>query len=188
MELYKRFIEIVDANVINCLIPIILTFLIIKLLFKQRFEIKKTLNVIRWIIIIYTIITWSFYLIGMATTNNPEEYAFMNRSTGPYAWAYWLMFLSALILPLTLLVQKLASKFWYMLLVAFAMKIGIYYERFVIITTTFHSNYMPEDQNNQIIKVIASSIGMVFLQGVIITIVILGILEVSKKNSKLTDS
>ena len=46
---------------------------------------------------------------------------------------------------------------------------------------------MPEDQNNQIIKVIASSIGMVFLQGVIMTILILGIFEISKKNSKVTD-
>jgi hypothetical protein len=188
MELYKRLIEIVDANVINCLIPMILTLLFIKLIFKQRFEVKRTLNVIRWIIIIYTVITWSFYLIGMATTNNPEEYAFINRATGPYAWAYWLMFLSALILPLTLLVQKLASNFWYVLLVSFAMKSGIYFERFVIITTTFHGDYIPEDSNNHIIKVIASSTGMIFLQGVIITIVILRIFEVSKKNSEVTVS
>ena len=55
---------------------------------------------------------------------NPEEYAFINRATGPYAITYWLMFLSALILPFTLLIKKLASKFWYVLLVAFAMKIA----------------------------------------------------------------
>ena len=67
----------------------------------------------------------------MAT--NPDEYAFMNRATGPNAIAYWIMFLSALILPLTLFVKKLATIFWYVLLVAFAMKIGMYLERFVII-------------------------------------------------------
>lgn len=187
MELYKRLIEIVDANVINCLIPMILTLLFIKLIFKQRFEVKRTLNVIRWIIIIYTVITWTFYLIGMATTNNPEEYAFINRATGPYAGAYWLMFLSALILPLTLLAQKLASNFWYVLLVSFAMKSGIFFERLVIITTTFHGDYIPEDPNNHIIKVIASSTGMIFLQGVIMTILILGVFEILKWNSEVTD-
>ncbi|WP_298324486.1 hypothetical protein [uncultured Dokdonia sp.] len=145
------------------------------------------MKVIRWIIIIYTVITWPSYLIGMATTNNPEEYAFINRATGPYAWAYWLMFLSALILPLTLLVQKLASNFWYVLLVSFAMKSGIYFERFVIITTTFQGDYIPEDSNNHIIKVIASSIGIVFLQGIIMTILILGVFEILKWNSEVTD-
>ncbi|WP_160164979.1 polysulfide reductase NrfD [Dokdonia sp. PRO95] len=124
----------------------------------------------------------------MATTNNHEEYAFINRAAGPYAWAYWLMFLSALILPLTLLVQKLASNFWYVLLVSFAMKSGIFFERFVIITTNLQSNTLSKNGDTHLIDIITSSIGMVFLQGVIITIVILGILEVSKKNSKLTDS
>ena len=109
MELYKRIIEIIDANLIFCLIPIILTLILVELFFKNRFETKKTLNLICWTIIIYTIITWTFYLIGMAL--NPEEYAFINRATGPYAITYWLMFLSALILPFTLLIKNWRQNF-----------------------------------------------------------------------------
>ena len=41
MNLYKRIIEIIDANLIHCLIPIILTLIVIELLFKRRFETKK---------------------------------------------------------------------------------------------------------------------------------------------------
>ena len=188
MELYKRIIEIVDANLINCLIPIILTLILVELIFKNRFETKKVLNLIRWTIISYTIITWTFYLIGMATTDNPDEYAFLNRATGLYAWAYWIMFLSALILPLTLFFKKLASKFWYVLLVVFGMKSGMYFERFVIIVTSFHRDYLPrngnaelENGNTELIDLFAFGIGTIFLQGLIITILTLGIFEILKR-------
>ena len=186
MELYKRIIEIIDANLIFCLIPIILTLILVELFFKNRFETKKTLNLICWTIIIYTIITWTFYLIGMAL--NPEEYAFINRATGPYAITYWLMFLSALILPFTLLIKKLASKFWYVLLVAFAMKIGMYFERFVIITTSFHRDYQTENGNTELIDSFSFGIGMIFLQGTIITILTLGVFELIKRKKTLHNS
>ena len=188
MELYKRIVAIFDANLIYCLIPIILTLIFVELIFKNRFETKKVLNLIRWTIIFYTIITWTFYLIGMAKTENPEEYAFINRATGPYAWAYWIMFVSAIILPLTLFIKKLASKFWYVILVAFGMKSGMYFERFVIIVTSFHRDYLPgnrntelENGNVELIDLFALSIGTLFFQGVILTILTLGIFEIIKR-------
>ncbi|WP_127845488.1 hypothetical protein [Psychroflexus aestuariivivens] len=181
MELYKRIIEIVDANLIHCLIPIILTLMLVELIFKNRFETKKALNLIRWTIIIYTIVTFTFYLIGMATTDNPDEYAFLNRATGPYAWAYWIMLLSALIFPLTLFIRKLASKFWYVLLVAFGMKSGMYFERFVIITTSFHRDYQTENGNDGLMESISYGIGIFFIQGIIIAMLTLGIFEIIKR-------
>lgn len=179
MELYKRSIEIVDANLIYCLVPIILILMIVELIFKNRFETKKVLNLIRWTIIIYSIITFTFYLIGIAV--NPEEYAFINRATGPYAWAYWIMFLGALILPLTLFIKKLASKFWYVLLVAFGMKSGMYFERFVIITTSFHRDYQTENGNAGLMESVSYEIGIFFLQGIVIVLLTLGIFEIIKR-------
>jgi len=80
MEIYKRIIEIVDANLIYCLIPIILTLILVELIFKNRFETKKVLNLIRWTIIIYAIITWSITLIGMAL--HPEESSLAPNKVG----------------------------------------------------------------------------------------------------------
>jgi hypothetical protein len=186
MELSKRIIEIIDANLIFCLIPIILTLMFVELIFKNRFETKKVLNLTRWTIIIYTIVTFILYLIGIAM--NPDGYAFIDRATGPYAWAYWMMLLSALILPFALLIKKLASKFWYVIFVAFGMKIGMYFERFVIIVTSFHRDYLLnngnselEDKNSELIDSFSFDIGMIFLQGLIIAILALGIFEVLKK-------
>lgn len=191
MELYKRIIEIIDANLIFCLIPIILTLMFVELVFKNRFETKKVLNLTRWTIIIYTIVTFTLYLIGIAI--NPDGYAFIDRATGPYAWAYWMMLLSALILPFTLLIKQLASKFWYVIFVAFGMKIGMYFERFVIIVTSFHRDYLLnngnselENKNSELIDSFSFGIGMIFLQGLIIAILALGIFEILKKQK--TDS
>lgn len=184
MKYFKGFIEIIDANLIYCLIPIILTLMFVELILKNRFETKKTLNLISWTIIVYTIINFIFYLTGMAI--NTDEYTFVNRATGPYAWAYWLMYLSSLILPLTLLFKKLATKFWYVLLVAFGMKSGMYFERFVIITASLHSDYQAEIANTGFMESISLGIGMLFLQGIVITILALGLFEVTKKKKNCT--
>ena len=180
MELFFRTIEIVDENLIYCLIPIILTLILVNHFFKKRFETKKSLNLFRWIIITYSIITWIFYLFGMFM--NPEKYAFIERATGPYKIAYWIMFLCALIFPFTLFYKKLASKFWYVLLVAFGMKIGFYFERYVILVTSLHRDYLP---NSEFTSLPNFGIGLIFLQGIIIAILSLGIFEITKRRKNL---
>ncbi|MFN0188933.1 MAG: hypothetical protein ACKVQV_09545 [Bacteroidia bacterium] len=179
MEFYKRFIEIVDANLIYCLIPIILTLILVELVFKNRFETKKALNLVRWTIIIYAIITGTITILGIAIYL--DDSTFVNRATGPYKIAYWTMFLSSLILPFTLLVKKLATKFWYVLFVAFCMKIGNYFERFVIITTSLHRDYLPDNGNTEFADSIMYIIGMILMQGMLIAILTLGVFEMTKK-------
>lgn len=183
MDFYQRIIEIIDANLIYCLVPIILTLMITEHCFKGRFETKKALNIIRWTIIIYTIITFTVYLIGMVI--NRDGYAFINRATGPYAVAYWIMLCGALILPLTLFNGKLASKFWYVLLVAFGMKSGVYFERFVIILTGIHRDYGTENESFESMVPFLKWTGLLFLQGIVISIVILWILKIMNKKVTL---
>jgi hypothetical protein len=177
MNLYKRIIEIIDANLIHCLVPIILTLIVVELFFKRRFETKKVLNLISWLIILYSIFTWIYSLIGMIFY--PEEFAFIERATGPYSWAYWTMFLSALILPFTLFIKKISSNFYYVLFVAIFMKIGFYFERFVIVVTSFHRDYQSE--NAEFTDSLSFGILMIFIQGIIIAIISLGIFEIIKQ-------
>jgi len=183
MELYKRIIEIVDANLIYCLIPIILTLILVELIFKNRFETKKVLNLIRWAIIVYAIMTLTITLFGNNLYSNDST--FINRATGLYKIAYWIMLLSALILPFTLLIKKLASKFWYVLLIAFCLKIGSYFERFVIITTSFHRDYLSENRNAEFTDSILFGIEMLLLQGMIIATLTLGIFEIAKRKKTM---
>ena len=186
MELYHRIIEIVQANLIYCLIPIILTLILVNRFFKERFETRKSLNLFRWIIIIYSIITWTFYLFGMFM--NPEKYAFIDRATRPYKVAYWIMFLCALIFPFTLFYKKLASKFWYVLLVAFGMKIGFYFERYVIFVTSLHRDYFPSSESSEFTSLPNFGIGLIFLQGIIIAFLSLGIFKITKRRKTVHNS
>lgn len=69
------------------------------------------------------------------------------------------------------------------------MKIGMYLERFVIIVTSFHRDYLPkngksalENRNVELIDLFVYGIGMIALQGVIIAILTLGIFEIVKRN------
>jgi hypothetical protein len=182
MELYKRIIEIIDANLIYCLIPIILTLIVVELIFKNRFSTQKTLNLIRWTILIYTIVSLVFFLIELATnpSGNPE----IHRTTGNYGAAHWVMLLGALVLPLTLFSRKLASNFWYVLLIAFGMKSGTYFERFVLITTHIHRDYLTENGNPGL-ESMATGIGVFFIQGILIALLALGIFELAKETKQV---
>jgi len=116
----------VDVNFIHCLVPLLLTLILIRLIFKNRFATNKVLNFIKWVKLSYTIITFIFYIIGLILY--PDEYAFINRATGSYWLFYWLMLFSARILPFTLLIDKLGTSYWYVLLISVLMKIGMYFE------------------------------------------------------------
>ncbi len=178
MTLFKRIIEIIDANLIQCLIPIILTLIVTELLFRRRFEARKVLRLVCYSIIFYTILTFIYSVIGLLLY--PEKFAFVERATGPYAWAYWIMFLSALFLPLTLLIKKLASKFWYVLFVAFFMKMGFYFERFVIIVSSFHRDYQLESTSEMFTDSLAFGVLLIFIQGMLIAIISLVVFEFLK--------
>jgi hypothetical protein len=61
------------------------------------------------------------------------------------------------------------------------MKIGGYFERFVIITTSIQRDSLPENGNSEYTESILYGIGLSFLQGIVIAVLTLGILEISKK-------
>lgn len=174
--MYDKIIKIVDANLILCLIPMIFTLILIELMFKNIFSTKKVLRIISWIILIYTLVIFLYFIIGF--TVSPNEFSFIHRATGPYKTMYWIMFFSATIFPLTLLIKRLSSNFWYVLLVAFLMKVGVYFEHFVIVTTSIHRDYGPENQTSDLLNLWTYGILMVVLQGFVIVTLTLGILKI----------
>ena len=110
-----------------------------------------------------------------------SELVMYSRVSGPYLWAYWTMMMSSL-LPLTLFNNRLASSGLFILLVSILMKIGLYFERFVIIVTSLHRDYL--EMNSDFILLVIQSIRLIFVQGVILAIIILVITEFSNKNGK----
>ncbi|NND71814.1 MAG: polysulfide reductase NrfD [Rhodothermales bacterium] len=72
-----------------------------------------------------------------------EQYAFLNRATGPYAWAYWTMMSCNLLFPQFFWIKKLRRSIPFMFVASIIVNIGMWFERFVITVTSLHRDYLP---------------------------------------------
>ncbi len=72
-----------------------------------------------------------------------EQYAFLNRAFGPYAWAYWLMMTCNLVSPQLFWFKKLRRSIPVMFALSIVVNIGMWFERFVITVTSLHRDYLP---------------------------------------------
>jgi Ni/Fe-hydrogenase subunit HybB-like protein len=72
-----------------------------------------------------------------------EQYAFINRATGPYWWAYWSMMTCNVITPQLFWSAKLRTSLFATFFISIFVNIGMWFERFVIIVTSLHRDYLP---------------------------------------------
>jgi molybdopterin-containing oxidoreductase family membrane subunit len=72
-----------------------------------------------------------------------EQYAFINRATGPYWWAYWSMMSCNVISPQLFWSKKLRTSIKFSWFLSIIVNIGMWFERFVIIVTSLHRDYIP---------------------------------------------
>src|SRR5580692_6929789 len=73
-----------------------------------------------------------------------EFFMMWNRMFGPMGWAYWLLILTNIAIPLTTLwSRKLRVNVGYLFFLSFVVNIGMWFERFVIVVTTLYRDYLP---------------------------------------------
>ncbi len=71
-----------------------------------------------------------------------EQFAFVNRAFGPFAWAYWIMIACNVISPQFFWVKKLRVNLTLTFILSIFVNIGMWFERFVI-TITLSRDYIP---------------------------------------------
>ena len=77
-------------------------------------------------------------------SGNPyEQFAFINRATGPYYWAYWIMISCNVLSPQVFWFKKMRTSIPVMFVVSIIVNIGMWFERFVIIATSLHRDFLP---------------------------------------------
>jgi molybdopterin-containing oxidoreductase family membrane subunit len=75
---------------------------------------------------------------------NPDElFVFVNRATGPYAWAFWTMVACNVVAPQLLWWQQVRRSPAALLAMSILINIGMWFERFVIIVTSLHRGHLP---------------------------------------------
>ena len=75
--------------------------------------------------------------------NRYEQFAFINRAFGPYAWAYWTMVTCNVISPQLFWIKKIRTTPWMMVIVCIFVNIGMWFERFVITVTSLSRDFLP---------------------------------------------
>jgi len=72
-----------------------------------------------------------------------ESYAFINRFSGPYSVAYWTMMTCNVISPQLFWFKKIRRSFVATFILSIVVNIGMWFERYVIIVTSLHRDYLP---------------------------------------------
>ena len=72
-----------------------------------------------------------------------EAYAFINRATGPYWWAYAAMMTCNVVSPQLMWFKKLRRSLMFTFFISIVVNIGMWFERYVIIVTSLHRDYLP---------------------------------------------
>ncbi len=80
---------------------------------------------------------------GWYSANTYEEYLVENRAIGPYAWSYWSLVLCNVLMPQLLWIRYFRIHPVTLWVIAIIANIGMWLERFVIIVTSLHRDYLP---------------------------------------------
>jgi Ni/Fe-hydrogenase subunit HybB-like protein len=77
-----------------------------------------------------------------------EIYVPINRAIGTYRWSYWALILCNVALPQVLWLRRVRSNPFFLFVVALIVNVGMWLERFVIVVTSLHRDFLPSSWGN----------------------------------------
>ncbi|MBD3224778.1 MAG: hydrogenase [Caldithrix sp.] len=83
------------------------------------------------------------FFIAWYSGNPYEQFAFVNRAFGPYAWAYWIMVSCNVLIPQLFWSRKIRRSIPAMFIISIFVNIGMWFERFVIVVTSLSRDFLP---------------------------------------------
>ena len=75
--------------------------------------------------------------------NQFEGFMMWNRITGPYAPAYWALMFCNVVTPQLLWFKRVRTSIPQLFLIALVVNVGMWLERFVIVVTSLHRDFLP---------------------------------------------
>jgi len=83
------------------------------------------------------------FFIAWYSGNTFEQFVFINRAFGPYAWSYWIMVSCNVIFPQLFWFKKIRRSIPITMVLVLLVNVGMWFERFVIIVTSLHRDFLP---------------------------------------------
>jgi len=108
-------------------------------------------------------------------SGNPfEQFVYINRAFGPFAWSYWIMVSCNVLFPQLFWFRKIRRSVPVMLVIAILVNVGMWFERFVIVVTSLHRDFLPSSWGNYVptiydYGILAGSFGLFFTLVILFT-------------------
>ncbi len=113
---------------------------------KQYITMKHLENMAIVILVTGMMVSFAYtveFIMAAYSANEPEQYVFLNRLKGPYAWAFWTMFTCNVVSPHFMWFKNLRTNIYVLFIISIVVNIGMWFERYVIIVTSLHRDYLP---------------------------------------------
>ena len=85
----------------------------------------------------------SEFFMAWYSGSSYEQYAFLNRAFGPYWWSYWIMITCNVMIPQLFWMRRVRRSIKTMFVISIFVNIGMWFERYVIIITSLHRDFLP---------------------------------------------
>ena len=82
-------------------------------------------------------------LHGLLQRHQYESFMLLNRIQGPYRAHWWALLLCNVLAPQLVWLRRVRSSPWLVFLVAMFVNVGMWLERFVIVVTSLHRDFLP---------------------------------------------
>ncbi len=103
-------------------------------------------NIAKILLLTGTIVGYAYsmeFFIAWYSGSPYEQFAFINRAFGPFAWAYWIMIFCNVVVPQIFWFRSMRRNATVLFVVSILVNIGMWFERFVIIVTTLVRDFVP---------------------------------------------
>ena len=81
--------------------------------------------------------------IAWYSADKYEMFVPINRATGPYWWTYWLLIICNVLVPQVLWLKRVRTNVAALFVLSLVINVGMWLERFVIIVTSLHRDFLP---------------------------------------------
>lgn len=85
------------------------------------------------------------FFIAWYSANEYEQYVMVNRALGAYAPAFWSMIACNVLAPQLLWSRRIRRNIPVLFVISLIVNVGMWFERFVIVVTSLHRDYVPAE-------------------------------------------
>jgi molybdopterin-containing oxidoreductase family membrane subunit len=129
------------AMVLTLLIPMRSIYGLQDMITMRHLENMAKIMLVTGLIVFYGYMMEAFF--AWYSANEFEKYMIYNRTTGPYWYMYWTLIMCNGVIPQLLWLKKVRLNVAILFCISIIVNIGMWLERYVIIVTSLHRDFLP---------------------------------------------